>query len=325
MLTEKRKLRSLWQLGCVLFIATGLNACSQKNHSALGTLERDRVLLTATANEIIVQVYTREGAQVQQGDPLLQLSNTRQQAVVARAQAEAARAEAALLKLTNGERPEDIASAQAEVNRAQAAFEQADTNFRRLDKLVSEKLVSDSDRDLAKAQRDETRAKLASAREQYNKLAGGARHEDIVQAQAALAAARAEHALQAENLNDLTIVATRAGKLDSLPFNLGERVNQGAVLAAIQADAAPYARVYVPEPLRASLTLGDQRAVIVDGKQQIYKGKLRWIATEPSFTPYYALNESDRARLMYLAEFDLLEGADKLPTGVPVSVELAGE
>ena len=52
-----------------------------------------------------------------------------------------------------------------------------------------------------------------------------------------------------------------------------------------------------------------------------YTGHLRWIATDPAFTPYYALNSSDRARLVYLAEFDL-DDADQLPSGVPAQVLL---
>jgi HlyD family secretion protein len=53
-------------------------------------------------------------------------------------------------------------------------------------------------------------------------------------------------------------------------------------------------------------------------------GTLRWIATDPAFTPYYALNASDRARLVYLAEFDIDDG-DDLPTGIPAQVLLSND
>jgi HlyD family secretion protein len=302
-----------------------LVGCGDKPQVALGTLERHRVLLTATANEVIVEVYAREGQQVNEGDLLLRLNSARQEAVVAKASAEMDREEAALLRLTNGERPEDIASAQADVDLAQAAFARAETDFKRLDALLEQQLVSRSDWDAARARKDELFAALSSATEQYNKVIGGARHEDIVQAQASLGAARAEYAYQNQVLNDLTIVATRTGKLDTLPYNLGERVPLGAVVAAIQAGDAPYARVYLPEPYRTALSPGDERMVQVDGTDRLFRAELRWVATDPSFTPYYALNETDRARLMYVAEFDLdSEGID-LPTGVPVSVVLSRE
>lgn len=305
------------------FFLFALVSCSTKAPSALGTLERDRVLLTATANEIVIEITSKEGQIVSVGEVLVKLDNKRQTAIVARAQAEQAKAKAYLLKLTNGERPEDIASAQADVERSRSAFEEARNNFQRLDKLAREKLISVSERDAAKARKEDTEARLQSSIEQLNKLIKGVRHEDVVQAQAALAASQAELQLQEQILKDLTVVATRNGILDSLPYNLGERVNIGAILAVIQADNAPFARVYIPEPFRVSLALGDQRPVYIDGIEQPLTGKLRWIASEPSFTPYYALNETDRARLMYLAEFDLLETGRALPTGIPVSVDLS--
>ncbi|HDY8081979.1 TPA: hypothetical protein RQL02_004964, partial [Vibrio vulnificus] len=46
---------------------------------------------------------------------------------------------------------------------------------------------------------------------------------------------------------------------------------------------------------------------------------------EASFTPYYALTEEERSRLMYLAEVDLTEAAHALPSGVPTQVDLNGE
>ena len=45
-------------------------------------------------------------------------------------------------------------------------------------------------------------------------------------------------------------------------------------------------------------------------------------ASEASFTPYHALTERDRGRLVFVAEVDLEgDGAHALPTGVPVQVE----
>lgn len=308
-------------LSCLALLSS-LAACSAKAPTALGTLERDRVLLTATANEIITDLSAKEGQHVKAGEILVQLSNTRQMAIVARASAQRAEAEAYLLKLTNGERPEDIAQAQAEVERTQSTYADARIRFQRLDKLVKQKLVSMAERDSAKARSDEAEAMFNSSREQLAKLVKGVRYEDIIQAQAALAAGDAELQLQRQILSELTVVATRDGILDSLPFNRGERVNTGAVLAAIQADAAPFARVYVPEPNRIALKVGDQRPVHIDGLAEPLMGTLRWIATDPSFTPYYALNEGDRARLVYLAEFDVVDKDFSLPTGIPVSVEL---
>jgi len=49
---------------------------------------------------------------------------------------------------------------------------------------------------------------------------------------------------------------------------------------------------------------------------------LQWISTQPAFTPYYALNQQERARLMFLAKVQLPDSEAALPNGIPVQVEL---
>lgn len=310
-------------LGALLLLLPLLVACAPDDSSqALGTLERDRVTFSATSNEIIRALPVKEGSQVKIGDVLVRLDTTSQEAMLAQAIAQQAKANAYLTKLTNGERPEDIAVAQAKVTLATAKLTEANKNYRRKAELVSKNLISESEKDTALSARDSARAELDSAKEEFAKLTAGTRLEDIEQAKAELDAAVANTAVQQQKLDELTIVSTRDGVLDNLPYNLGERVSVGSIVAVVQADNSPFARVYVPEPYRVKLTQGTKLQVHVDGVEQTYQGTVRWIANEPSFTPYYALTENERARLMYLAEIDLSDDAQNLPSGIPAQVDL---
>jgi HlyD family secretion protein len=299
-----------------------LASCANKSaNEALGTLERDRIVLKATANEIILEEPVPEGTKVTAGTLLVQLDDRRQQAVVAHAQAEVAQAQARLEELRNGARPEDIAGASARVSGARAAVIETQASYRRAKQLLQQKLAAQATLDQAVANRDSAEAALRSAQEELLRLTNGTREEQLDQAAAAVQAATAKLVLEQRNLADLSIVATRDAYLDNLPWNVGERVAQGATAAVLLANDAPYARVYVPEPWRTRLHVGDRRQVKVDGIAQSLTGQLRWIAIDPAFTPYYALNASDRARLVYMAEFDI-EGGKDLPTGVPAQVLL---
>lgn len=310
-------------LGALLLLLPLLVACAPDDSSqALGTLERDRVTFSATSNEIIRALPVKEGSQVKIGDVLVRLDTTSQEAMLAQAIAQQAKANAYLTKLINGERPEDIAVAQAKVTLATAKLTEANKNYRRKAELVSKNLISESEKDTALSARDSARAELDSAKEEFAKLTAGTRVEDIEQAKAELDAAVANTAVQQQKLDELTIVSTRDGVLDNLPYNLGERVSVGSIVAVVQADNSPFARVYVPEPYRVKLTQGTKLQVHVDGVEQTYQGTVRWIANEPSFTPYYALTENERARLMYLAEIDLSDDAQNLPSGIPAQVDL---
>jgi HlyD family secretion protein len=309
-------------LALTLLLITGCT--EQTANQALGTLERDRIILKATADEIIVEEPIPEGSNVTAGTVLVKLDDRQQQAVVARARAEVARARASLEELRNGARAEDIAAASAQVNGARAELVEATAQYQRTLELRRQKLAAQANLDRALAKRDAAEAALASARENLLRLTNGTRPEQLDQGKAQLAAAQAQLSLEEFRLSELTVVATRDAYLDSLPWNVGERVSRGATLAVLLADTKPYARVYVPEPWRASLRIGDKRPVRIDGVDKALTGQLRWIATDPAFTPYYALNASDRARLVYLAEFDL-DNADQLPTGVPAQVLLSGD
>lgn len=300
-----------------------LSACDQaQEHLALGTLERDRIALTATMNEVVVSLPVTKGSVVTRGTLLVKLDDTLQKAQVDKADAEVTQAEANLEKLRRGAREEEVAAARAKVVGAKSALAESTSSYLRFLSLKKQNLVSQSELDKARATRDANQANLESTREALLVLTNGTREEDLRAAEAALNAAQATLASEKKKLDDLTIVATRDGILDNLPWNLGERVTAGSPVAILLAGKAPFARVYIPAPKRVRLAIGDSLTVRVDGLDEKLTGKLSWIATEPAFTPYYALNQEERARLMYLAEVQLPDSAAHLPNGVPAQVEL---
>jgi HlyD family secretion protein len=88
----------------MIALVTGCNNTNEK--LALGTLERNRVSHTATINEIVVSLPIKPGSFVSKGTLLVQLDDTQQKALVAKAEAELNQAKANLDKLSNGARPE---------------------------------------------------------------------------------------------------------------------------------------------------------------------------------------------------------------------------
>jgi HlyD family secretion protein len=166
---------------------------------------------------------------------------------------------------------------------------------------------------------------VRAAQAVLEQLEHGARSEQIAQARAAAEGAQAQVVAQQATLDKLDVVAPRAGRVDSLPYRLGDQAPVGAPLAILLVGDAPYARIYVPEPLRAGIRVGDRVQVHVDGRDAALSGRVRMIRSEPGFTPYYALTGEDAARLSYLAEVSLGKDAAQLPAGLPVRVEFASE
>lgn len=297
-----------------------LSSCGQDFSRALGTLERERIAHTATASEVVMELPIKEGQFVTKGAVLVRLNTQQQMAQVEQAKANVARADAYLDKLHNGARIEEVEATRALVEGARASLLDIERNFVRQQELFSQNLTSQVKLDTTQARRDSARANLRNTQEQLLQLTNGTREEDLRMAQAERKAAQAVLESELKRLNDLTIVASRNGILDSLPWNEGERVTIGSPLAIVLAGKVPYARVYVPEPSRVNVKIGSQLAVYIDGIDESFVGTVRWISSEPAFTPYYALNQEERSRLVYLAEIDLPDSAAELPSGVPAQV-----
>ncbi|MFC3550133.1 HlyD family secretion protein [Lysobacter cavernae] len=313
-----------WRWTGSIVLGLALSGCGDDRPQALGTLEWDRVALPAPAAEKIVRIDVREGQRVQAGARLLQLEVTRTQSQLAALQAQAKQADDVLDELRTGPRSEDIAQARANLAAAQAQAADARAYYTRLQPLGRQRLVAAADVDRARAAAGHVDAQVRALQAALLELERGTRREQIAQGESAVAAAKAQAAAQAVTLDKLDLTAPRAGVVDSLPYRLGDQAPVGAPLAVLLVGDAPYARVYVPEPIRASVRVGQSAHVFVDGREQALDGTVRMIRSEPSFTPYYALIGKDAARLSYLAEVTLT-GSDamQLPAGLPVRVEFA--
>ena len=318
-------MRSELQRAALAAVILMLAGCTPDAPQALGTLEWDRVTLPSPVAERIVRIDVREGQQVAAGTPLLQLELTRTQSQLAATQAQATQSREALAELRAGPRSEDIAQARASLAAVQAQARDADAYYARLQPLGRRQLVAASEVDRARAASHSAQAQVRLAQAALLERERGTRSEQVAQGAAALVAAEALASVQAVTLDKLNVVAPRAGRIDSLPYKLGDQPGVGAPLAVMLVGEAPYARVYLPQALRNRLKVDDAVRVRLEGQDKTYGGRVRMIRSEPSFTPYFALTGQDAARLSYLAEISLGKEAADLPVGAPVHVVSDGD
>jgi HlyD family secretion protein len=291
----------------------------------LGTVERDRLELIAESNERIVEVAVREGDHVAEGALLLRQEAGTLQARLDSAKASQAEAQRQLADLVAGPREREIEEARATLGGAEGALRTEQAEYERARALVQDRLVSQSNEEQARMRRDSARAQRDAARARLQLLQQGSRSEQIAAARAAADRATAGLAEVETVASRYFVRAPRSGMVEALPYKLGERPAAGGPVVVMLADGVPYARVYVPEPLRSRFTAGTKVRAKVDGEPQAFRGTVRYVAAEASFTPYYALTQKDRSRLSYLAEVTLDDArAAKLPAGVPVQVLMSG-
>ncbi|MGY8785092.1 MAG: HlyD family secretion protein [Pseudomonadales bacterium] len=295
-----------------------LVSCEELPLQAVGQLESDRIELVAEFSEVITSINVTEGDSIQAGAIVLEQDTARIDLRIEESQANIRRIEAVFAEQMSGPRAETIDAAKANLNGALIERDYRANELNRLAGLRARNLTSvetvDSAENFLKAAG--ARVELVSA--QLAELEAGTRSEQIEQTNGQLAQARAQLASLQLDKQRLLVVSTTEGIVDSLLFELGERPRTGDVVAVLLSGDQPYARLYIPEPMRVQVRLGSQLQIAVDGLPGTLTGTVRRLASEATFTPYFALNERDRTRLSYVAEVRLPTQSERLPDGVPV-------
>ena len=191
----------------------------------------------------------------------------------------------------------ELKAFEASLAAAQATLVEGEQEFQRKTQLSLRRVASQQELDRARRQRDEAVAVVAE------------REARVIQAQ--------------RRLRDLTLRSHAAGVVDRLPFEVGERVPPGAVVAVVQTDDDPWVRIWLPARAVALLTPEARAEVRIEGLPEWYSGRIEEVARQPEFTPHYALTERESAHLVYRARVVLTDAPADLRPGLPALVKLA--
>ena len=293
-----------------------------ENIRLVGQLASDRIELTAEVAEPIIEILVSEGESVSAGQLLFRQDARRATAGLAEAEAALRQSQARLDELVRGPRSEQIAAARANVAGATKELEFRNAEYARVQEIHARELASPDLLDRTRASLDAAEAGLALRRAQLEELLSGTTVEELAQAEQAVAQAAARRDQLAVDLEHLDSRAPVAGLVDSRLFEVGERPAAGQPVMVLLPGTQPYAQVYVVEEARVAVRAGDAASVFVDGLDRSLPGRVRWVASEAMFTPYFALTERDRHHLTYEAKIELEFDGERLPDGVPVEVEL---
>ena len=307
----------IWR-GFFLVPLIALTGCEEPPLQAYGQLESDRVEVVAESNEPIVEIASLEGDALAAGALILRQDTARLDIRIRESQANIARIEALLEEQINGPRIETIEATRASLLEAEIERDFRERELNRLTGLRERNLTSEESVDQARNLLESASARIEIVSARLAELEAGTRPEQIEQTRGLLGQAGAQLDSLKLDRERLHVAAPVDGTVDTLPFEVGERPRPGDVVAILLTGEQPYARVYIPEPLRAGLRVGSPMRVAVDGIEQPLTGTIRRIAAEASFTPYFALTERDRGRLSFLAEVRMPDLPERLPEGLPV-------
>ena len=190
----------------------------------------------------------------------------------------------------------DVAHEEAALAAARTARVTAELDLARISRLHQSRIATQQDLERAQLARDEAGARLRAA-------------------EARLSAAR-------HRLEELVLASPVDGIVDQIPFDAGERVPAGGVVAVVLDGAAPWVRIWIPEDRLAEVRPGTVARIRIDGVHQPLAGRVLDVAREPEFTPHFALTERDRVHLVYETRVVIEDAPTELRPGLPAEVTL---
>jgi HlyD family secretion protein len=291
-----------------------------------GNVDIREVALAFNGSERIVELAAREGDRVSAGQELGRLDTRALVLRADQARAQIGVQEQALLRLRNGSRPQEVAQARASV---QAARAEADLARQQLARLMTTsrnsggRAVSREEIDVAQARVHTTEAQLASMRESAGLVVAGARPEDIAQAQAQLAAVRADLALREYQLSEAKLSSPVDAVVRSRLMEPGEMATPQRPVYTLAITHPKWVRAYVSEPQLGLIRPGQPATVLTDSHPgQHLRGTVGYLSSVAEFTPKTVQTEELRTSLVYEVRINVDDPDDKLRLGMPATVRL---
>jgi HlyD family secretion protein len=250
-----------------------------------GTVEVTEVEISPELSAKIVALHHREGDEVRQGDPLLDLD--RSDLETRFREAEAAKQAAA-----------------AQVSLARARMENTQRDYNRNLQLYQAKVISASAYDAIKTAYEIAKNTYEASQNQYK---GAQSQVETLQVQ----------------LQKTHICSPITGVVLERSVEAGEVIFPGIVAMTIGDLRSPWVRVYIGEPDIGKVRIGQKAIVVTDAypKRQ-FLGTLRYIASEAEFTPKNVQTREERIKLVYEARVYLSNEEGILKPGMPADVTL---
>ncbi len=286
-----------------------------------GYIEGEYVYAAPSATGRISNMAVQEGQEIVVGTFLFDMDANQQRAALRAANARVSQAEANLRNLETGSREQEIEVIRASLEEARAQQSLASSTLARTESLFAREIVTQARVDADRAALEQANAHVAQLEAQLSVAELPARDEQVIAAEATLAAAKAEADLAAARLDDMHVSAPVQGRIEKVYFETGEVAAAGSPVVSILPPGSLKVLFYLPEAERSSFRIGEHLRLTCDGcNTSEIEVTITRMATKPQYTPPIIYSRDERSRLVFRAEAALPKGTGLLP-GQPVTLE----
>jgi HlyD family secretion protein len=222
-------------------------------------------------------------------------------------------------------RESDVTATKAVVSARESDLEAARLRQARSEKLTSEGASSQQELDDDRARTRSAEAAVIAAKAQLGaaESAVNAAATQVAGAKAAVNAADATLARINVDINDSTLIAPRAGRVQYRIAEPGEVLGGGGKVLNMTDLSDVSMSFFVPENVAGRLAIGSDVRVILDAAPQyVIPAKISYVASTAQFTPKTVETASERQKLMFHVKAridpDLLQKySQRVKTGIP--------
>jgi len=221
------------------------------------------------------EIKVKDSEEIKKGDVLIVLGNEQIKIQVAQAQATLDSIQASYDKIKSGARPQEIKQAESAVLQAKINRDGAEENYLRMEKLFSEKAISEQQYEQAKNQYEIADAQYQSARESYELVIEGASEEDLKSFEAQVRQAKAALDIAKYQLKNTQITAPISGKATSITVSSGEMISPSMPLLTIIDISRIFVKVGISEKDISKIKIGQTVVLEIDAfPEEIFKGEV---------------------------------------------------
>lgn len=312
-------------LACLIpVLSSFLATCAPAGPVASGYVEGEYLLIAPVVTGQIDSIAVARGDRVAAKQAIGEMEARDAAIALAQAKAAVAKAENELANKRQGHRPEEIAVIEAALVSARAQAAETARSLIRVESLFLRGTITEAQRDdvatakeVADARVHEVEANLAVARLP-------ARPQEIAVSEAALGVALADRDKAEWALDKRHLTAPASGLITDILRNAGEIAGPSQPVLVLLPEGGVKLRLYVAEPVLASLAAGTRLSVHCDGCAAGLGAVVTYISDQPEFTPPVIYSRENRQKLVYLVEARP-EGDSPLKPGQIVDVTLAAD
>ncbi len=304
---------------CGFALLAGL-FCTSSETTLSAYIEGEAVYVAPLEIVRIASLGVSRGGQVEAGDVLAIMDADDARFALEAARAHHAESLARLDNLTTGKRSEEIAVIEANRAAAKADLAQAELDLERATDLVQRGVQSQSALDQARTAHDVAFARLREIDANLQVAGIAARVQEIEAARRVVEAAAAVVADAQWRLEQRTLRAPAAGRVEDIIRYAGEMAGPSAPVLSLLTPRNRKLKLFVPQSMLSRLRIGDMLGLSCDGCAAALQAKVSFIASGPEFTPPVIYSVQSRQKLVTLVEGELLGAARELAPGQIVDI-----